>query len=257
MVKIVTPVSELFRINTIAKSIASKSFCLEGRECSPKHNAEKEYLFHFDKNIISPWNEHEKRFVLFIIKSNKRLKLLTFHMSAACSRPILKDNMFYIGGKRFSRRNMLDNAKNNIIWLKKHINNEKVKIAVENNNYYPTAAYRYITDPNFISDIVNRNNIFFLLDIAHARITAFNRKNSYNGYLRGLPLNKMIQLHVSKEDYMGEGLAYDAHRLPDKEILSEAKKLIKKFHPEYITIEYYNDENKLINILERCRKLYS
>ena len=32
---------------------------------------------------------------------------------------------------------------------------------------------------------------------------------------------------------------------------------LRKFSPEYLTIEYYKDEKELIRILKKCRQLYT
>src|SRR3990167_8823389 len=38
------------------------------------------------------------------------------------------------------------------------------KIALENTNWYPLAEYSYVTEPEFISEIMHDNDIYFCLD---------------------------------------------------------------------------------------------
>ena len=56
-------------------------------------------------------------------------------------------------------------------WLRKNFRN-KLLIGLENNNYYPTKAYDFVTDGDFIDKVVRDNNkLFFLFDLAHAQVT--------------------------------------------------------------------------------------
>lgn len=255
MVKLATPISALFGNDSQTWEIIAKSYCLECREENLASKVPKQYVFHFDKDILHPWSEKEKDFIRLAILSKKELKLITFHMSASCSKPILKQGIFYCGGVEFSRQEMLDNVRNNISWLKRCINNRDIEIAVENNNYYPTPAYRYITDAHFICQVILENGLKFLFDLAHAKITAHNKRESYQKYIEELPLGRVIQLHVSKHGINEDDLAYDAHELPDESIFNEVKEIIREFSPEYVTIEYYKDKELLIQLLEQYRQL--
>lgn len=255
MVKLATPISDLFNDDSSMKKLAASSSCLECREKTLKNKEAKQYLFHFDKDIIRPWSKGDKEFIQSAILLKKELKVVSFHMSVSCSRPVLKQNMYYKGGKDFSPENMMENVRNNISWLKSILINGNVEIAAENNNYYPTAAYKHVTEPEFISKVILENNMRFLFDIAHARITAYNKKSSYAKYIRGLPLKSMIQIHVSKFGVNAEGIAYDAHELPDEQTFQDVKLIARSFSPEYLTIEYYKDADKLLQTLEVYRNI--
>ena len=93
---------------------------------------------------------------------------------------------------------MLNEAKKNTKWLKNKFKN-KFKIGLENNNYYPTRAYDVIADADFISQVVRDNNLFFLLDIAHAKVKASNKKINYENYLKNLPLDLMLQINIFRQ----------------------------------------------------------
>lgn len=255
VVKLTTPISTLFAVDSTNQEIVTKVHCLECREESLESKESRQYIFHFDKNIVNLWNENEKDFIRSVILSKKELRLIAFHISASCSEPVLKEGIFYCGGREFSPEEMLGNVDNNISWLKSCLNDRNIKIAVENNNYYPTPAYRYITDSDFISRVVVENQLEFVFDLAHAKITAHNKGQSYQSYIKGLPLDRMVQLHISKHAINEQGLAYDAHRLPDQSVVREVKEIIDKFSPEYLTIEYYENKDKLLRILDEFRQL--
>jgi uncharacterized protein (UPF0276 family) len=254
MIKLATPISRLFLKQHSAQNIMMISDSLECREWCIDAQYPKQELIHFDINIIHYWDKELRRYIYSSILSKLMVELVTFHVSASCDAPVLLKGMYQPGGKQYSREELLDNAKTNILWLRTFLN-EKTLIGVENNNYYPTQAYRYITDCDFLTQIVEENNIKFLLDIAHAKITAYNRKMDYERYRAALPLKDTIQIHISKHKINSENIAYDAHELPDESIYREVCGLVEAFPVKYLTLEYYNDIEKVLQELGRYKKL--
>jgi uncharacterized protein (UPF0276 family) len=149
---------------------------------------------------------------------------------------------------------MRTNAQKNFLTIKK-IFGAAIKIGMENNNYYPGEAYEDITEPEFIAAIVRDNGIEFLFDIAHAKVTCHNKKISFIDYKKKLPLDKAIQLHVSRPGLRENGSAYDAHNLPGPEEVAEVKTLIKNLAIKYLTVEFYKDKSKLIAGLKEFKKI--
>lgn len=257
MIKLTVPISNLFESKSASNKISAACVCLEGREESLQNSEPRQHLFHFDKNIIQRWGKDERDSIISIIAKKEELNLISFHLAASCSNPTLKQGMFHCDGKIYSRQEMFDNIRNNVLFLKDFVNEMNINIAVENNNYYPTSAYRDITDADFITQTVVENKIDFLFDLAHAKITAFNRKMHYQDYIKELPLHKMIQIHVSKYGVNENGLAYDAHELPDEPLFQEVSDILNRFRPKYLTIEYYKNGDKLIEILKQYSQLCS
>ena len=255
MVKLATPISHFFDDKSRGEKIVAESSCLECREKSLESTVPNQYLFHLDTDINRPWGSAEKEFLSSIIRNKKDLKLITFHMSTSCTEPILREEVYYCEGKTLSRREMLDNIKENMEWFRSQIKGREIKIGVENNNYYPTGAYEDVTDADFLQQSVHGNNIYFVFDIAHAKITAFNKKISLDEYMKELPFDRLIQVHVSKEGFNDKGWAMDAHELPDSGMYEEVKNLLHYHSPEYLTIEYYKDYDKLIELLKKYHNL--
>ena len=145
--------------------------------------------------------------------------------------------------------------KKNFDEIKKIFGNN-VKIGIENNNYYPTRAYNFITDCDFIYEVVMENDIEFLFDIAHAGITAFNKDIDFEDYISCLPLERLIQIHVCQFAAHDKTFAYDAHNSPGEKEWGIIKSLILKYSvPKYITVEYYKKKNLLINSLISAGKI--
>ena len=252
MIKIVTPYSSLIKKKQDYNKIIRYSDFLEGRENRNFINKKKIFFFHFDIDLHKPFTIKTKK----IIKSeinNLKLKLISFQLSSCYLNPKLILDKFYPFGKKISKKKMLYNCKINIQWLKKNLH-KNCKIAVENNNFYNTGAYEIITNAKFIYDIVNRNNIFFLLDYAHARITCKNRKINFNKYLSLLPLHKFIQLHYTGFK-IKNNVAVDSHTVPNKADYQFLKLFYLQKTNLFVTVEYYKNIEILIKILKKIKKI--
>lgn len=255
MIKIATPISHLFENNKYKDEIIKLSDCLECRDRSIDDKSYSQELFHCELQPIHEWHEEEWSYLEKIKNIKEDLKLISFHMASNCSDPIIEDGMFQIGGKIYTEEEMQTNAKYNFSKIKK-IFGEDIAIAVENNNYYPSDAYAIITEGSFISKIVYENNLYFLFDIAHAKVTCYNKNINYEVYKNTLPLDKAIQLHICTYDIdYDRNMAYDAHLFPDDEELIEVKKNIEKYNIKYLTVEYYKDINNLKESLNKVRGL--
>lgn len=255
MTKLATPISHLFLNEEYRQKISNLSDCFECRDRSFHDTIDRQELFHCELQPIHEFSDEEWEYLKSIKETKKELKLITFHMACNCTEPILENNMFYSGGKIYTEEEMIINAKYNFSKIKK-IFGKNIIIAVENNNYYPTPAYEIVTESSFIKKIVEDNDLNFLFDIAHAKVTSFNKRISYEKYKSQLPIDKIIQLHICTYAIdKQKQIAFDAHNSPDKEELLEVKKLIEEYNVKYLTVEYYKDIENLEKSLREVRKL--
>lgn len=246
--KIATPISSLFNKNQKLNYVSKYSDCFELREHSPKFKSNKKHLYHFDIDLIHYWSKKLKKNILNEIESNKKLKIISFQATSCYQKPLIKNKIYYANGKKISKIKMIENAKNNVEWLKKKIK-KHISIALENNNFYNTDAYLTVTDPKFLSEIIIKNNIFLLLDIAHAKITSINNNLNFEDYLYNLPLSKVIQVHLCRHQ-IKNGVAIDSHFKPSLSNIQFTLELLNKFkNIKYITIEYYKNIDNLIDVL--------
>ena len=133
----------------------------------------------------------------------------------------------------------------------------EIPIAVENLDYHKGGAYKYVCEPGFIREILEENpKVFLLLDIAHAEISAVelqearpeDRLEVTREYLKQLPLDKVIQLHINAPVWK-DGNPLDMH-LPMTEIEeSLTKELISLPNLEVINLECRQDIVKQIGQL--------
>lgn len=254
MVKIATPISHLFENKGYAELVIKYSDCLECRDGSFGSPLLKQELFHCELQPIHKFTENNFRYLERIKNDKGDLKLLTFHMASSCNAPYIKNGVFEKGGREYSEKEALKNAAINFRRIRS-IFNQGVKFAVENTNYYPTDAYKYITDAGFISRIVGENKIDFVFDTAHARITAHNKGIDYEEYRNSLPLDKAIQIHLSSFKVLRNNLAYDVHDYPGARELAEARRLLRNGSLKYLTVEYYKNIRYLLRSLKLLRGL--
>lgn len=254
MPKIAMPISHLFKNTKYRKVLMEHSDCLELRENNTDAHFRKIEIFHSEIQPIHKLHQEEVEYLEKIKARHLNLKLITFHCGSSCDEPYIENGIFKIGGNSYKRQGLLKNAKINFEKIRR-IFGKNVKIGIENNNYYPTQAYRHIANPDFIKDIVYANDLSFVFDIAHARITAHNRKIDYLRYKERLPLDKLVQLHISSYDFRKNGLAYDAHDYPAKKEFTEVKIILNTYALEYLTIEYYKDVENLVSAVKILRRI--
>jgi uncharacterized protein (UPF0276 family) len=248
MIRLATPVSHLFENKEYEKIIVGNSDVLECRDRSIDYtnHISKQELFHCELQPIHEWSDTEWGYLQKIKDTKPDLKLLTLHLASCCDKPLLGGRMFELGGREYTREEMQNFAKENFKKIKSIFGND-IDIAVENNNYYPTEAYRDVTEATFISEIVHDNDLKFLFDIAHAKVTCFNKDINFERYKSELPLDMTTQIHIcsySIDDKLNQ--AYDAHKYPNDEELLEVSKIISECkNVKYLTVEYYRDIENL------------
>lgn len=254
MHKIVTPISHLFFNKKNAEIISRYSDHLEIRERTVDLSFDKEMFFHCDEDLTLPWSKNFKIKLEAILKKKKNLKYITFQATRCCANSKIKNKVFVLSGKKFSKNEMLKEAKKNTFWIKKKFKN-RFHIGLENNNYYPTKAYDIIADGDFISKVVRENKLFFLFDLAHAQVTASNKKINFDDYIETLPMDLMLQIHICRPK-IDKKISRDTHYLPNKSMFKEVKYFADKYkNLKFFTIEYYKDTKKLIKNIKDLKKL--
>jgi hypothetical protein len=251
-IELATPVSHLFEDPEAAKRIIAVSDCLEARERNLDKTFANQRLFHIDIDIVHEWDDARRSYLRGAFDRLPELELATLQITANCDAPIIEDMMYKPGGRRYTSAEMREEARKNIGWLREILPDD-VKLGVENNNYYPSEAYELVTDADFLSPLIIENDLYLLLDIAHAMVTAHNRGRSFEEYIAGLPLERCIQLHVCRPAVQDNGMAYDAHEAPDEAMIEQTVNLTNRLPVRYVTVEFYKDADILIQSLKSLR----
>ncbi len=132
-------------------------------------------------------------------------------------------------------KEMLDRFLNGIDLVKKETG---LPLLVENIPYYPWGRhYKLGSDPAFITEVCEAGDCGLLLDIAHARCSAWNFGISIEEYLKGLPLHRMVEIHLAGTELRGEGIR-DTHTKLTDDDYQLFEPILGMVNPETVTIEY-------------------
>ena len=209
-------------------------------------------MYHSEFELTQPWSEKDKEKLKNFIPKFPFLKGISFHMvTKYCSYTFI-DGVAHGKGKPLSENSLLNNASNNVKWLKENF--PKLLFLLENNNDLGSDAYDIVTNPNFIKKLVLDNDIHFLYDHGHAMISSFNQNISLQEYFDKLPISRVQQVHLSEPTFLNN-IAKDSHLAPSS---SQIKFCIKNFGSliQGYTIEFYKSLSGLEDSLNELKVMY-
>lgn len=143
-------------------------------------------------------------------------------------------------------------------------NNLNVPLLIENtpdttierkeNDFYP-----YFT-PQRISELSINNDVYFLLDIAHAKITAKDQGLDIYNYIKKLPLDRIKEIHLVGSGYNKDGFPIDIHQAMQNEDYELLAWVLNYSKPDIVTLEYNgikgeNEELIMRNLEEQLNKI--
>ena len=129
-----------------------------------------------------------------------------------------------------------------------------VPLLLENLDYNATGAYEHLCEPEVIHTVLETTDTWFLLDLAHAQVSASRLGYTVDEYLTELPLGRVRQLHVSGPRLVGQTLA-DVHEVLRPEDYRVLERVLEQTDPWAVTLEYRRDADLLITQLERLQSL--
>jgi hypothetical protein len=106
--------------------------------------------------------------------------------------------------------------------------------------------FRAISEPEVIAEICVAGDCGFLLDIAHARCSAWTMGRSVEEYLQALPLDRLREIHlagVTKFDY---GI-HDTHTALDETDYHLLQTVLEWRRPKIVTLEYGGMPEQIID----------
>ena len=254
--KLITPISHLFRDASNIESITCFSDELEAREKTCNLRLENTTHYHIDFDLNLGLNDKQIKFLEDEVKPRDSIQTITFQATRDYENTKIIDGMYYPNGQKIELNEQLVRTSITVKKIRDIIGSNRI-IGIENNNYYPTGAYDIATSSDYLIEAANKNNLKLLFDFAHAKITCTNKKISFNIYSNKLIENiKCIQMHLCENRtrlYNNEELAYDAHELPTKETTNEALNLCNSNNIKSLTIEYYKNADNLTDYLKKLK----
>lgn len=191
----------------------------------------KDIIFHSGYPLMGPSVHKIDR-----IELEDCISLFSFSIGPACKEARIKDFYYVNESPILTREQLKKEIMKRIYLVRWHILGTTM-IAIENTNYYPYFAYEDVTDSDFLTEIVNENNIYFCLDIAHALVTCNNKQDSFYEYIDHLPLDRCVEIHISKIGKVG-GLWRDLHEAPDEYEFDLLEYILQKVENPYVVVEY-------------------
>jgi len=130
----------------------------------------------------------------------------------------------------------------------------KMPLLVENLDYNPTGAYEYVCEPLFIKEVLEHTGTYLLLDLAHARVSAYAFGIRVEDYIDQLPLERVRQIHVNRPGWHNARLV-DSHLELQEDDYVLLARVLEQTQPWAITLEYNRDECIIVEQIERLRAI--
>jgi uncharacterized protein (UPF0276 family) len=120
----------------------------------------------------------------------------------------------------------------------------RVPVLLENTELLPFEGYDFEVRSERIAEVLQRADCGFVLDIGHARVSAAALGMNVHDYLDRLPLDRVVQIHVSGPRVRNGRLA-DVHE-PLQEIdYTLLDFVLARTHPRVVTLEYIRERGAL------------
>lgn len=139
----------------------------------------------------------------------------------------------------------------------------RIPILVENTPLYFVPPGSTMDYAEFVHDICERTNVGLLLDLSHFLINCNMAKREPLQALRDLPLDRVIEVHISGASVDG-GTLWDDHTVVAEDIIFDMCALVMKSAPvQAVTLEYnwsinfpfdtlYAELKRTRNVVERA-----
>ncbi len=126
-------------------------------------------------------------------------------------------------------------------------------LLLENTDCWP-AVDPLVSRPEFIRQVLEETGCGLLLDVAHAQVTAAALGCDVHGYLKQLPLERTVEVHVSGPREV-EGRLVDGHEPLREEDYALLGWLLERAEPRVVTLEYSRDPEQVRRQLRALQRL--
>lgn len=97
----------------------------------------------------------------------------------------------------------------------------------------------FLASPEFITRVINETDCGFLFDIGHAKQAADVLKIPFDEYVNRLPMNRLVEIHLSGVTVAEDGIVWPLHGKMNEEDYMFLEEAIKKYDTlQIITLEY-------------------
>ncbi len=118
----------------------------------------------------------------------------------------------------------------------------------------PFDGYDFEVQPDRITEVVSETGCGLVLDTGHARVSAARLGLDAHDYLARLPLNQLVEVHVSGPR-VRDGRLVDAHEPLEEIDYALLDWVLKQARPQLVALEYTREADALRDQLLRIRDM--
>jgi len=141
-----------------------------------------------------------------------------------------------------------------------------VPLLIENMDYSPFYTYDTTVieavEPNFLSLLMEKTNAYFLFDLSHAKVSAYQLKMDILDYIEALPLERIKEIHFSGSFYTKDEGFKDIHGIMNEDdyriasYLANNPRIRSGKQLDVVTLEYGTcDEANKDALIEQMTRL--
>ena len=110
------------------------------------------------------------------------------------------------------------------------------------------------SDPETIAAVLEATGCAFLLDLSYAQTAAGNWGIGPEEYLERLPLDRVVEVHLSAPGRLEDGRLVDAHQALREEDYALVDWLRRHASPQVVTLEYWKEAPVLLEQVLRLKR---
>jgi uncharacterized protein (UPF0276 family) len=130
-----------------------------------------------------------------------------------------------------------------------------VPLVLENAPSLPGMDHDPESDPDTIVAVLEATGCSFLLDLSYAQTAAANwGYRDPRTYLERLPLDRVVEIHLSAPSRLEDGRLVDAHEALREEDYLLLSWLLEETSPQIVSLEYWKDSQRLAGQILRLRE---
>lgn len=133
-----------------------------------------------------------------------------------------------------------------------------VPLALENISYYAHPGRREMPEAEFVARVIEGADIGLLLDVNNAFVNARNHDHDARDFLRQMPLDRVVEIHVAGHSPSESGLVIDTHgtKVADP-VYDLLEWTLERTGPVPVLLERDNDVPPLAELLDEVARLQS
>lgn len=166
---------------------------------------------------------------------------VSFHLGWACLDFSVGPDRRVRTGRHLGRHEALGN----IVSAARTVAGRLGEAALENLPPFPEEGGRFVYEPEFVAETVRLSGARLLLDLGHVRVACSWLGLDPLEHVGRLPLDRVVEVHVSGPAPGEDGRLRDAHGSLAKEDLDLLEKALRRLGPGLLILEYHGPLEKL------------